>query len=383
MDIEHTFLSRTLACKADKHSLVHNICLFSFWQGDRRRACSSSRQRPERPGGSTSAAARFHTQKNRLCLLVVVGCLSDLNFSFVCIVQTLEELTDSYRTHTTELAKTVSQYSHTQQEVRQIRYVCQHVSLSTDFCLVFLLINVHLMFYNRTAVSELNVEVRNLALREREPTPLLSAHTSGECLSFLDSLSHKPRHKKNDWTVFFFWIQVLRHSHATVAEGSGWRSRTLTLKISVQPQAWPRSARMICHGWKTRNLVRMNAKGAEAWLPDAPTGVKVEHAESSTPRTSIVSLSQALRPHAATQTCSDNWFTCSRKQRTLCRAPQMETGWWWLQQDGTCSSPAHPSHTHISACAPIRPSRSDYVFTFGVYSQLTGLGNILLNLRWF
>ncbi|XP_040896596.1 general vesicular transport factor p115 isoform X2 [Toxotes jaculatrix] len=65
--------------------------------------------------------------------------------------KTLEELTDSYRTHSTDLAKTVSQYSHTQQEVRQIR----------------------------TVVSELKDEVRSLILREREPTPLLSAHTSG------------------------------------------------------------------------------------------------------------------------------------------------------------------------------------------------------------
>ncbi|XP_076582384.1 uncharacterized protein LOC143318201 isoform X2 [Chaetodon auriga] len=65
--------------------------------------------------------------------------------------KTLEELTDSYRTHSTDLAKTVSQYSHTQEEVRQIR----------------------------TIVSELKEEVRRLILREHEPTPLLSAHTSG------------------------------------------------------------------------------------------------------------------------------------------------------------------------------------------------------------
>uniref|UniRef100_A0A3B4WZP2 Trichohyalin-like n=3 Tax=Seriola lalandi dorsalis TaxID=1841481 RepID=A0A3B4WZP2_SERLL len=65
--------------------------------------------------------------------------------------KTLEELTDSYRTHSTDLAKTVSQYSHTQQEVRQIR----------------------------TVVSELKEEVRTLVLRERAPTPSLSAHTSG------------------------------------------------------------------------------------------------------------------------------------------------------------------------------------------------------------
>uniref|UniRef100_A0A8P4KAU1 Epidermal growth factor receptor pathway substrate 15 n=1 Tax=Dicentrarchus labrax TaxID=13489 RepID=A0A8P4KAU1_DICLA len=65
--------------------------------------------------------------------------------------KTLEELTDSYRTHSTDLAKTLSKYSHTQEEVRQIR----------------------------TTVSELKEEVRRLILREREPTPLLSAHTSG------------------------------------------------------------------------------------------------------------------------------------------------------------------------------------------------------------
>ncbi|XP_073332792.1 uncharacterized protein [Pagrus major] len=65
--------------------------------------------------------------------------------------KTLEELTDSYRSHSTDLAKTVSQYSHTQEEVRQIR----------------------------TIVSELKEEVRRLILREHEPTPLLSAHTSG------------------------------------------------------------------------------------------------------------------------------------------------------------------------------------------------------------
>lgn len=64
--------------------------------------------------------------------------------------KTLEELTDSYRTHSTDLAKTVSQYSHTQEEVHQIR----------------------------TVVSELKQEVRRLVLREHEPAPLLSAHAS-------------------------------------------------------------------------------------------------------------------------------------------------------------------------------------------------------------
>ncbi|XP_072245939.1 uncharacterized protein [Leuresthes tenuis] len=91
--------------------------------------------------------------------------------------KTLEELTDSYRTHSTDLIKTISQFSHTQQEVRQIRYVFEHVCVSR-VCLsvgdVLLLI-----CYNRTTVSELKDEVRSLILRGREPAPLLSAHTSG------------------------------------------------------------------------------------------------------------------------------------------------------------------------------------------------------------
>nr|XP_046247425.1 uncharacterized protein LOC124060460 isoform X2 [Scatophagus argus] len=65
--------------------------------------------------------------------------------------KTLEELTGSYRAHSTDLAKTVSQYSHTHEQVRQIR----------------------------TVVSELKEEVKRLILRENEPTPLMSAHTSG------------------------------------------------------------------------------------------------------------------------------------------------------------------------------------------------------------
>ncbi|XP_068558489.1 general vesicular transport factor p115 [Cebidichthys violaceus] len=65
--------------------------------------------------------------------------------------KTLEELTDSYRTHSTDLSKTFSQYSHTQQEVRQIR----------------------------TTVSDLKEEMKRLVLKERQPSPLLSAHTSG------------------------------------------------------------------------------------------------------------------------------------------------------------------------------------------------------------
>lgn len=79
-----------------------------------------------------STAARYtHIVSCRLFLLVNVWFVlfQILNLPFVCFVQTLEELTDSYRTHSTDLAKTVSQYSHTQEEVRQIRYVCERVNI--------------------------------------------------------------------------------------------------------------------------------------------------------------------------------------------------------------------------------------------------------------
>ncbi|KAM9848662.1 uncharacterized protein ACBR49_007968 [Aulostomus maculatus] len=61
------------------------------------------------------------------------------------------ELTDKYRTHSTDLAKALCQCSHTQQEVH-------HIS---------------------TTVSELKQEVKCLMLRERGPTPSLSVHSSG------------------------------------------------------------------------------------------------------------------------------------------------------------------------------------------------------------
>lgn len=76
-----------------------------------------------------SCKVHTHIVSRRSCLLVDVWFVffQILNLSFVCFVQTLEELTESYRTHSTDLAKNVSQYSHTQQEVRQIRYMCEQV----------------------------------------------------------------------------------------------------------------------------------------------------------------------------------------------------------------------------------------------------------------
>ncbi|XP_048063970.1 BICD family-like cargo adapter 2 [Megalobrama amblycephala] len=57
--------------------------------------------------------------------------------------KTLESFTDSYRAHSFELARIVSQYQHTQQEVRDLR----------------------------VTVSELKDEVRGLVLRDALPTP--------------------------------------------------------------------------------------------------------------------------------------------------------------------------------------------------------------------
>nr|XP_054590425.1 general vesicular transport factor p115 [Nothobranchius furzeri] len=65
--------------------------------------------------------------------------------------KTLSELTDSYKTHSSDLLKTLSQYSHTQQEMQQIR----------------------------SEVSELKDEMRSLGLQGHKQTHLPSAHTSG------------------------------------------------------------------------------------------------------------------------------------------------------------------------------------------------------------
>ncbi|KAL2089485.1 hypothetical protein ACEWY4_014173 [Coilia grayii] len=62
----------------------------------------------------------------------------------------LEGLTDSYRTHSFDLARTISQYQNTQQEVRGIR----------------------------VTVSELKDEVRGLILRDRLPTPAAAPQRS-------------------------------------------------------------------------------------------------------------------------------------------------------------------------------------------------------------
>lgn len=93
--------------------------------------------------------ARFRRQEEDTFLQQTEARESRRQYERSC--KTLEELTESYRTHSSDLTKSLSQYSLTQLEVRQIR----------------------------TTVSELKDEVRSLTLREQEPTSLLSAHTSG------------------------------------------------------------------------------------------------------------------------------------------------------------------------------------------------------------
>ncbi|XP_037530762.1 uncharacterized protein LOC119408001 [Nematolebias whitei] len=65
---------------------------------------------------------------------------------YECSCKTLAELTECCRTHRDDLVKTLSQYSHTQQELHHIR----------------------------TELSELKDEVRSLSSRGQEPTSLLS-----------------------------------------------------------------------------------------------------------------------------------------------------------------------------------------------------------------
>ncbi|KAJ7992916.1 hypothetical protein DPEC_G00267040 [Dallia pectoralis] len=62
----------------------------------------------------------------------------------------LEELTESYRNNSFDLAKTVSKYTHTEQEVRQIR----------------------------TTVSELKDEISSFILRERQHTPTVKTRAA-------------------------------------------------------------------------------------------------------------------------------------------------------------------------------------------------------------
>lgn len=87
-----------------------------------------------------NVAARYtHVVSGQLHVDLGFALFKTFNLSFWCtFVQTLEELTESYRSHCTKLANTVSQYSHTQEEVRRIRYVCLIVSICVCVLLFFL-----------------------------------------------------------------------------------------------------------------------------------------------------------------------------------------------------------------------------------------------------
>lgn len=98
--------------------------------------------------------------------------------------QTLDELTDKCRTQSTELVKTVSQYSQTKEEVRQIRLcVCVRACV-WELPARFLM---WLICFNRAIVSELKEEVRCSA-RDRGPVsrqnfPSSSFHGTAEHLN--------------------------------------------------------------------------------------------------------------------------------------------------------------------------------------------------------
>lgn len=201
---------------------------------------------------------------------------------------------------------------------------------------------LQLIFYNRATVSELKNEVRSLILREGEPAPLLSPHTSGKSLSFCRSHSHM--HTCTIWLncfnhflfLFSHLVQVhhLSHSLAALEEGSELKrqSRTLTLKTLAQLQVWLRSAQMICHGWRTKTQVRTNVFSVKnepkhGCLVHLQVQRVVQNAESSMPCVSIISFSQAFCPAPWTPppTHSDNWITRESYARH-----QMGKHWWRL-----------------------------------------------------
>ncbi|KAJ0032267.1 hypothetical protein NQD34_002348 [Periophthalmus magnuspinnatus] len=108
---------------------------------------------------------RLRRQEEDMFLQQTEARVSRQQYEHSC--KTLEDLTDSYRIHSTDLAKTASQYSHTQQEVHQIR----------------------------ATISELKDEVRNLVLRDHEPSPLLSVHTTGSPVLQVPHIQNTPKTK--------------------------------------------------------------------------------------------------------------------------------------------------------------------------------------------
>ena len=166
-----------------KRRLVHAL-FFSSWQGDRRRTRSSSRQRPERPEDSTSAAARYtYTLCQAACVcLWMCGFSQILNLSF-CVL--LFRRWRSWQT-ATELTAQIWQRPSLSIHTHKRRSARSGTCVSVCVCVwgLVLVSHVAIICYNRTIVTELKEEVRRLILREHEPTPLLSAHTSGKFLFF-------------------------------------------------------------------------------------------------------------------------------------------------------------------------------------------------------
>lgn len=78
-------------------------------------------------------------------------------------VQTLGTITDSYRTHGFELSRVISQYQHTQQDLRDLRYACTSDDEFYDMsschitCDLTFLLNVHILERKRSSLNNVTV----------------------------------------------------------------------------------------------------------------------------------------------------------------------------------------------------------------------------------
>lgn len=232
-------------------------------QGDRRRTCSSSRQRPEKPGDSMKMAARYTLiESGRVSLLINVFFVffQMVNLLFCVLLirhwrswQTATELTAMIWQRSS-----LSIHVHKKKSVRSGVCVCMYMCVFWIFSLCFNVLQW--ICHNRSVVSELKEEVRKRILREHEPT------SGKSCLLLQLSQSHRPWVSNLAMSLFCFLTQGHHHSPRATAEGSELRRQALTLKTLAQPQALLRSAQMICPGWMTRTLVRKNVP----WMKNAP-----------------------------------------------------------------------------------------------------------------
>lgn len=119
------------------HSLVHDSFLLLL-TGRQEEDASLQQAEARETRRQYERSCKVHTRLIRPLHVDLGFAFFKINLSFWCtFVQTLEELTESYRSHCTKLANTVSQYSHTQEEVRRIRYVCLIVSICVCSFLIF------------------------------------------------------------------------------------------------------------------------------------------------------------------------------------------------------------------------------------------------------